>query len=67
MSTNRISALEAMERETDRFDAFQGFYRDPAKWIGKWMLGRVVYLLYIAIPIVLYFWDDYIFIPWRDK
>lgn len=67
MNMYRLSGIGAYEREIDRFFAHQRFYRDPLMWIGKWMLGKVVYLVYLAIPLVLYIWYYYIFLPWKDK
>ena len=67
MNMNRLRALDAYEREMDRYRANQYFFRDPLKWIAKWMLGEVVYLLCLTIPFVLYIWYYYIFVPWRDK
>ena len=67
MNMKRVSEIDAYESEIYRYMALQRFYRDPEKWIGKWMLGKVVYLVYLAIPLVLYIWYYYIFLPWRDK
>ena len=67
MNMSRLSELDVYAREIDLFMANQNFFRDPSKWIGKWMLGKVVYLVYLAIPFVLYIWYYYIFLPWRDK
>jgi hypothetical protein len=67
MNMNRIGAITTYRREMDRFKFQQGFYRDPWKWMGKWMVGRVVHLLYTGIPIVLFLCYYYIFVPWRDK
>ena len=54
MNMSRLSELDVYAREIDLFMANQNFFRDPSKWIGKWMLGKVVYLVYLAIPLVLY-------------
>jgi len=67
MNMSRLSELDVYAREIDLYKANQNFFRDPSKWIGKWMLGKVVYLVYLAIPLVLYIWYYYIFLPWRDK
>jgi len=67
MNMNFFSNIDAHEREFGRYMASQTFYEDPLKWIGKRMLGKGVYLVYMVIPLVLYFWYYYVFIRWRDK
>jgi hypothetical protein len=54
-------------RNYDRYLTQQNFYQNPLKWVGKWMVGRFVYLVYMGILVALFFWYYYIFLPWRDK
>lgn len=67
MHMNRISEISGVVRENERYAALQGFSQDPLKWIGKWMIGKVVYLLYLGILFVLFLWYYYVFLPWKDK
>ena len=63
-----ISGFDTYQSGIDRFLVHQRFHEDPLKGIGKWMLGIVVYLAYMgAIPLVLFLWYYYIFLPWKDK
>jgi hypothetical protein len=41
------------------------FYEDPLRWIGKWMLGRIVCVLYKAIHFALFIGYYDFFRPWR--
>jgi len=60
---NRMNRM----RNYDRYVTQQNFYQNPLKWVGKWTVGRVVYLVYMGILLTLFLWYYYIFLPWRDK
>jgi hypothetical protein len=64
---NRVSRIDAELEEIGRWEVHQQLYQNPLKWIGKWMLGKGVYLAYLALHLALYIWYHYIFLPWRDK
>jgi hypothetical protein len=67
VNMKRISENGGFVREYDRYVTRQQLSQDPLKWLGKWMVGRVVYLVYMGILLALFFWYYYIFLPWRDK
>jgi hypothetical protein len=64
---NRTNGIDGYERELGHSMARERYHRDPLKWIGKWMLGKVVCLVYLAMPLGLYIAYYYIFLPWKDK
>jgi hypothetical protein len=67
MKMIRLSEIDAYEREIRRDMAIRSLYHDPLKWIGRWMLGKVVYLVYLAISFVLFISNYVILRLWRDK
>ncbi len=67
MKMMRLSEIDAYEREIRHDIAIRSLYHDPLKWIGRWMLGKVVYLVYLAISFVLFISNYVILRLWRDK
>ena len=63
MKMMRLSEIDAYEREIRHDIVIRSLYHDPLKWIGRWMLGKVVYLGYLAISFVLFI----SYRLWRDK
>jgi hypothetical protein len=62
-----MNRIDASLQEIERADVHRLLYQDPLKWMGKWMVGKAVYLVYVALHLALYIWYHYIFIPWREK
>jgi len=63
---NRISRYEDMVAEYERSMSRVRFHRRPLHSSGKWVLGKIVYGLYLALRFALYIWYYDFFISWRD-
>jgi hypothetical protein len=64
---NRISEISGVVRENERHEALHRFSQGPLKWVAKWIVGKVVYLIYLGLLFVLFLWYYYVFLPWKDK
>jgi hypothetical protein len=63
---NRISRYEDMVAEYERSMSRVRFHQRPLNSSGKWIFGKIVYGLYLAMRFALYIWYYDFFIPWRD-
>jgi len=55
-----------MVAEYERSMSRVRFHRRPLHSSGKWVLGKIVYGLYLALRFALYIWYYDFFIQWRD-
>jgi hypothetical protein len=56
-----------MVAEYERSMSRVRFHQRPLPSSGKWIFGKIVYGLYLAIRFALYIWYYDFFIPWRDR
>ena len=43
----------------------QRFRSNPWRWVGKWIIGKIVYALYMGLRTALFIGYYDIFIPWQ--
>jgi len=55
-----------MVAEYERSMSRVRFHQRPLHSSGKWIFGKIVYGLYLAIRFALYIWYYDFFISWRD-
>ena len=49
-----MNRIDARLQEIEHAEVHRQLYQDPLKWIGKWMLVKSVYLVYVAVHLALY-------------
>lgn len=63
----RLSKYEDMIVEYERSMSRFRYQRRPLHWTGKWILGKIVYVLYLTFRFALDVLYYDIFRAWRDS